>query len=205
MKPCIPQSWHPRRRDAFTLIELLVVIAIIALLGALVAGLATRSSEKKVKSLATVLLKQVELAIGSYQDKLGVLPPDNPGNPARPPLFYSLKGVLRDDMGNYETHENQPLRSGSELLAEFGPKVQGFINSGLSRADFTDFASNLKESHVDKDSNGFRFIVMPYKGPEGEFNPVRYDASSANRHNRNGYDLWVEVVIGNKTNIIGNW
>ena len=199
-----PLSTRPlTRRSGFTLIELMVVIAIIALLSALVAGLATRSSEKKVNARAQVLIKQVEMAIDDYKDQLGFLPPDNTNNVARPPLYYSLRGSRRSPDGTQFTMSDGQMLTAAALNTEFG--IGGLVNSVASGEPVKDFASNLKESHVEKDSNGFRFIVIPFKGPDGEFNPVRYDASSATRRNLTGYDLWVEVVVGGKTNIIGNW
>jgi hypothetical protein len=47
-------------------------------------------------------------------------------------------------------------------------------------------------------------LVVPYKGPNGDYNPWRYVSSNA-LHNPEGFDLWAEVVVGGKTIVIGNW
>jgi hypothetical protein len=61
----------------------------------------------------------------------------------------------------------------------------------------------LKEKNI-KEQNGVKYIVLPYKGPEGDFNPLRYNLSSPSK-NPGSFDLWIEVVVGGKTNTIGNW
>ena len=42
-------------------------------------------------------------------------------------------------------------------------------------------------------------------GKIGKINPWYYDASSTNRHNDGGVDIWAEIIIGRKTNILSNW
>jgi hypothetical protein len=37
-----------------------------------------------------------------------------------------------------------------------------------------------------------------------KINPWRYNASTPT-HNPDSYDLWAEILIAGKTNIIGNW
>src|SRR5436189_1020976 len=79
-----------RTRIGFTLIELLVVIAIIGILAGLIMYLLPGISEKKVRSRVQVELATVITQIESYKLKKGFYPPDNPGRPDRPPLYYEL-------------------------------------------------------------------------------------------------------------------
>lgn len=193
-----------QRRCGFTLIELLVVIAIIATLAALVASLAAGAGRKKVRARATALIEEVTTAIEGYKDKMGFLPPDNPQKPDRPPLYYLLKGTT-NLAGAFAPVEGQTLNS-DDIDKVFG--LKGFLNSVPVGQKPKDFYPGLKQSNVGTQKiNGkdVKFIVMPYKGPDGDFNPVRYDASSQSRHNPESYDLWVEVMIGRETVIIGNW
>ena len=49
-----------------------------------------------------------------------------------------------------------------------------------------------------------KVLGVSVKGPSGNFSPWYYNASKP-VHNPNAYDLWVEVLIGKETNVIGNW
>lgn len=193
---------HRRRgRDrGFTLIEILVVIAIIAVLAGLIVNLAPVVGEKKVRARAEALLAEIETAIEFYKNDVGYLPPDNMGmnKPNRPPLYYALTGMRPADDAAVEFLDREGNRfTSAQLTTEFG--VPGFVSA-------RDFYENLVPKHVqDEPNSGFKYLAIPATGPEGDFNPVNYDASSENRRNTDSYDLWVEVKIGGDTVTIGNW
>ncbi len=65
----------PRRRNGFTLIELLVVISIIAVLIALLLPAVQAAREAARRAQCANNLKQVALAMLSYQESRGSLPP----------------------------------------------------------------------------------------------------------------------------------
>ena len=200
----IPRSHEPRpgRAAGFTLIEILVVIAILAILAGLVVSLAPAAAEKKIRSRAQALISELDLAIGSYRADLGFLPPDNPGNPKRPPLYYELKGSVADPTSTRFTMADNHFVVTAQLQTAFG--IDGFANAAGSDAEVKDFYKSLTPKSYQEDS-GIRYLVIPVPGPDGDFNPVRYNASSTDRVNLDSYDLWVDVMIGGKAVKIGNW
>ena len=52
---------------------------------------------------------------------------------------------------------------------------------------------------------GARFLVVPVKGPDGDFSVINYDAASPSRHNKEGFDVWVDVLLDGKPVRVGNW
>lgn len=62
------------RRFGFTLVEVLTVIAIIALLAALILGLAGNAQKKAARSRAEAEISQLESFITDYQMKYGQVP-----------------------------------------------------------------------------------------------------------------------------------
>jgi prepilin-type N-terminal cleavage/methylation domain-containing protein len=66
-----------RRRGAFTLVELLVVIAIVGLLVALLLPAVQNARESARRSACACNVKQIGLAISSYQFSKTVFPPSN--------------------------------------------------------------------------------------------------------------------------------
>ena len=62
-------------RSGFTLVELLTVIAIIALLAALILGLAGNAQKSAARNKAEAEISQLESFITDYQMKYGQVPP----------------------------------------------------------------------------------------------------------------------------------
>jgi prepilin-type N-terminal cleavage/methylation domain-containing protein len=62
------------RRSGFTLVEVLTVIAIIALLAALILGLAGNAQKKAARSKAEAEIAQLENFVTDYQMKFGQVP-----------------------------------------------------------------------------------------------------------------------------------
>jgi prepilin-type N-terminal cleavage/methylation domain-containing protein len=188
---------------AFTLIELLVVISVLALLAALVINLAPAAAEKRIRNTAAGLLSELETAIEFYKSEKGYYPPDNPMDSGRSPLYYELKGAWRDPSDAYEPMAGgQPLTA-AQIAAAFG--TGGFLNSSPVGADVPpkDFYAGLKEKNVAEDG-GIKFLVVPVRGPGAGVNPVHYRKTNPT-HNVATYDLWIEAVVGDKTEMISNW
>ena len=219
-----------RSRSAFTLIELLIVISIIAILAAMIipAGMMVKRAGAIRKAKAEI--KLVALAIDSYKDKLGHYPPDNAvlTNPDRfvlNPLFYELQGTIRTGVGANEVFQTLDGRTNvyvRDVSVAFRGGVSGFVN--CTRGGGDDFAAahkfldKLKPGQygfVDTGaSTGVGLLTSSVQWPTSlgpvmagaapGLNPIRYNSSSP-ANNPKSYDLWVDIVIGSKTNRISNW
>ena len=198
---CLPRTSSSRpalpRARGFTLIELLVVIAIIGLLAALVVGGAGYAREASVRNRVKTELKQLETALEAYHKKFGFYPPDNPGKPERPPLYYELTG------------EGLPAALATPFLG-----VKGIVNSQVDEEGrrAPNFFSNLgveDKSFKDIDPNPATkvfVLTLAVDGPDADprLNAWRY-VSKNPTNNTESYDLWAEVMVGNKKIVIGNW
>ncbi len=203
------------RGGAFTLIELLVVIAVMTLVAGLVVGLARYASEQKKISRVTADLSKWSTMIDNYHDKLGFYPPNNPDNnygAAVTPLFYELAGSTNDGT-TYTTLTTRDSIDKPSLQAAFG--VKGLANSAIVSAsepgETTSFARNLRAGDlISVTLPGLNAPVklpfVPVMGtpPYGSTNTWHYN-SVRPQHNADTYDLWAEIMIAGKTNIIGNW
>jgi prepilin-type N-terminal cleavage/methylation domain-containing protein len=208
--------------SAFTLIELLVVISIITVLAALafpaIKGIKQGATRKKVM----VEMQRVETAIDSYKDKYNFYPPDNPGNPLINQLYFELLGTTNSAANQYRTLDGSATINAADFRAVFGPNVTGFVNqtrdtSGEGRVAVNFFSkAGLPPSQVGAymvGGSNIRLIVCSVPWPSNRpdlipghpgLNPWRYNSSSPT-NNPNSYDLWVDVIIGGKTNRISNW
>jgi prepilin-type N-terminal cleavage/methylation domain-containing protein len=212
------RSSRTRRRAAFTLIELLVVIAIIGIIAGLALGVGTAANKKKNRSRAKAELERLVTVIERYKADFGHYPPDNPNTNAPNQLFYELMGTVHNPgaspgTGNYSTKDGRETISEAGVAAFFN--VGGFINTGGSASQVKSYFPSLSESQYAEISSNPDVEVL--KGPvrgnsaneltdvEGRpVNPWRYNSSNPT-HNKNSFDLWIEVKIGNDIEIIGNW
>jgi prepilin-type N-terminal cleavage/methylation domain-containing protein len=222
----------PRTSPAFTLIELLAVIAVIALLAALTFPAVRAAKISVMRSRAKAELMQLESAIERFNQKLGYYPPDNPGpaasNPnhwALPPLYYELLGTTNSS-GVFHTLDDSAQTISAASLAPgpgpFGPNVTGFVNCtrpGRSgdESSATAFVNNLKPSQFLAITNGGSATPicsvlgttldgpLLYQNGNGiKLNPWRYNSSDPH-YNPKTFDLWIDVMAGDKTNRICNW
>lgn len=199
-----------RTKQGFTLIELLVVMAIIAALAALIVWGTSGAGAAKVRSRVRVELSQIENAINSFHKKHGFYPADNgkklPGNVVNSglnQLYYELTGTGFDKGANSFTDKLGGTLTSAEIQNIFG--ANGFANSDPDPQKVQNFLSNLRPSGSALLPNSTtRVLVVPYKGPDGDFNPWHYNSSDP-EHNSEGFDLWAEVMINGNKEIIGNW
>lgn len=225
------QSRNFRTTLAFTLIELLVVIAVIALLAAMLLPVGAALKKKAAIKRVQTEIQFVDAAILKYASDLGHNPPDNPDvlplNDTRRhainQLFYELSGVKQATVGADNYFQNEAGANGikvSDVSAFFGNvAIQGFVNVSSGAGDEARKSKNClvgikPTQYLEVQYNGRigTLLGVSAKGPlmlaDGtgkEINPIRYDASSTNRHNLKGVDLWVDILMDGKTNRLSNW
>ena len=94
-----------------------------------------------------------------------------------------------------------PLNTGT-IQANFN--ATGFLNASPDKSEIKNFYKTLKPGQYTTDpNNGVTRLVVPYKGPITP-NTWHYNSSKP-AHNPDSFDLWADVIIGSKTNTIGNW
>jgi prepilin-type N-terminal cleavage/methylation domain-containing protein len=195
-------------RRAFTLIELLSVIAIIGLLAGLILGVLPAVAQRGKRGGVKTQLAALQTAIDRYHSQKGYYPPDNPTSADLPPLFYELTGTLYNETAQeYQTsvHGNQTIPA-AQVASFFS--IKGFLNTGSTREEAVNFYESLRPSQFKTaGANNLRVLVVPFNGTNAakpDFNTWHY-VSSNPVHNPDSYDLWAEIVIKGKTNVIGNW
>jgi len=225
----IPGYHRHRRGTAFTLIELIVVIAIIGVLASLIIPIVSKITEKKQVALAQAELKEVQSSIDEYKTKLGFYPPDNTNNPVTNQLYFELMGTTNNQVGT--TPPNQwGTMDGSAMVNMTVPNIASFFNvSGFANTSThlhsddngtaaTTFLTGLRPNQVgaiDPANDPLvKILVCSIPWPSDKkptpiltnpiLNPWRYNSSHPT-NNVGTYDLWVDLVIGKKTNRICNW
>jgi len=207
--------FQTRHAGAFTLIELLVVIAVIGVLAALILPVGAALRNKATKSKAQAELQQTAFAIDAYKEKLGFYPPENPYITTNT-LYYELLGT--ELKGNtLVTLDGSSGITPAGVRTVFFPtspgSTSGFANS--TRPGSVDdapaakaFLSQLRPTQWGefvKNGIPFRLLTCSVRWkPDDSINPWHYRAASAT-NNPGGFDLWVNVLIGGKTNRISNW
>jgi prepilin-type N-terminal cleavage/methylation domain-containing protein len=223
----------PARR-AFTLIELLVVIAIIGVIASLTLGALGSVNKNKKISTARSELSQIETALENYKAKYGVYPPSNQSansfytlqgmdRSEFSQLYYELSGTTNTGSlfvtldGSASIPTSPALTPPGGVMDAYG--VGGLVNctkgSGEDVQAAIDFLPSLSTKQV---YNGYTnnhtsttILVTSVGGPDPTYqplgasglNPIRYVYPGTN--NPSSYDLWVQLVIGGKTNLVCNW
>jgi prepilin-type N-terminal cleavage/methylation domain-containing protein len=210
-----------QNRRAFTLVELLVVIAVIAVLAALLMPLGAAVKRTAFLNRTKAEMSQLETAIESYKAAYGFYPPDSTNmvnNIRINQLYYELVGTTNNGV-NYVTLDGSAQIAVGSVSTVFG--AGGFVNcnsankSGENSQAAKTFLANLKPLQVGTNAvNGVAVTMLlgSVGGPDKTYmplnipdlNPWRYNSSSPT-NNPGAYDLYIQLVINGKTNLVCNW
>ena len=212
-------------RPAFTLVELLTVIAVIAVIAALIFPVANTVKRQAFIHNAQAQMSQLETALENYKSAYGFYPPSCPNGPLTNQLYYELEGTMLTTNGGtvyYTTldHLAQISASPLTLSSVFGTGVGGFMNCNKPGGDESaqparNFLPDLNTNQISAvtiSGTLVNLLVTPLGGPAGAYaplgqapgvNPWRYTYPGTN--NPGSYDLWIQLVIGENTNLICNW
>jgi hypothetical protein len=178
-------------------------------------------AKKAVLQRAMSERDQLETAIEAYHAKYGFYPPSNVnGNPLMNQLYYELLGTILTNNASgpaFAMLDGSSTISTSTVANAFG--VTAFMNcskgGGEDSIPATTFLSGLKPGEIA--SNGAWNIIVTAANSDVTYqpmpgtnslagkpaNPWRYVCPGTN--NPTSYDLWVQVFVGNKMNLICNW
>jgi prepilin-type N-terminal cleavage/methylation domain-containing protein len=210
----------PSARHGFTLIELLVVITIIGVLAEFTLVVVGGVEKTKYISTARAEMGAIQTALESYKAAYGFYPPSNPtplpDHQLFNPLYFELEGVTNSNT-SYGTLDGSQMVSSNTLFNLCG--VSGVVNcthgSGEDIVRAKNFLTDLRANQVGGLKTGagpMVVLVTTVGGPDTScqplgvpiLNPWRYN--SANPTNNPGtYDLYVQLKIGGKTNLVCNW
>lgn len=211
-------NWKSEIRNsaAFTLMELLVVITIIGVLAAFLFSVASGVGKNKYVSMAKAEMGALGIAIESYHDANGFYPQGGPNSLVNP-LYFELLGTTKDAV-NYTTLDTSAQIKVTDVPIAF-PGVSGFVNctkgSGEDASPAKNYLPGLKPQQIGLVTNNgvaVTILIGAAGGPDQNdaypfgatgLNPWRY--KSPGTYNPNSYDLWMQLVIGGKTNLVCNW
>ena len=216
------------------LLTVLGIIGVIAGFVLMVAGPVKKkqyiyNTQTEMAQLETAI-ERYHAAYGFYPPD-GRLAPAIPGQPQVNQLYYELTGTtnLNSDSSTPPIYQslNDPSRPtltggvGGDVEKSFG--VDGFVNCSKpggseDSAAARNFLPDLKPNQVwypftnGTAKVGVVLLVTSVRGPDQIYKPLgvqdlnlwRYNSSSPT-NNPGSYDLWVQLGIGGKTNLICNW
>jgi prepilin-type N-terminal cleavage/methylation domain-containing protein len=213
---------HPsriRRSRAFTLVEMLVVMAVIATLAAILFPAFSAFKKSAAIKKARAEMVKVVMAIESYKAQLGHYPPDHVitggVDPLINSLYFELSGTTNTGV-DFETLDRAASIPVTDVKNTFGQA--GLVNCTRGGGDDNAqpahvFLKGLPPSQYGELSANVRLLTCSIKWPEANgaaitgvpgVNPWRY-VSTGPTNNPGHFDLWVDIVLGGKTNRISNW
>jgi len=222
---------NPLLLRAFTLIELLVVISIMGVLAGFTIPVLAKIKEAQYKKVARAELERLQTALENYKAQYGTYPPSNQNlnntytsqgmdRSQFSQLYYELSGVSHNvnvAPPTFTTLDGSSTITEANYFTAYhvGGVANSSKGSGEDSSNAKNFLSGLKANQIyDQVTNsGVRTveIITSVGGPDAAYkpllasglNPFRYVFPGVN--NPNSYDLWVQLVIKGRTNLICNW
>ena len=214
-----------RIASGFTIIELLAVIAVIGVLAEFTFSSLAVVKRRQHISHTQAELGQLTAAIDNYKTTYGFYPPDNTNGVANASgqllgnqLYYELVGTLLTN-GVFETLDGGAQIAANDVPTAFG--IGGFINcnkpgAGEDSQPAKNFIHELNPRQLGRSTNntvGITILVGSVGGPDqtyqplgvSDLNPWRYKSSGTLTNNPGSYELYIQLVIGGKTNLVCNW
>jgi prepilin-type N-terminal cleavage/methylation domain-containing protein len=216
----------------FTLIELLIVIATIGILAALLLPVMKSVTTRGILNRGIAERDLLETAIERYHSKYGFYPPSNASASSQNltaaltnQLYYELVGTTNIGTAtapDYLTLDNRITNASPLVQQSFG--VSGFMNcsrtaGGEDAVSAQSFLPAMKAGQLANVTvgNGLITILCTAAGGDNSYqpmpgattlaglpaNPWRYLYPGVN--NPSSYDLWVQIVVSGRTNLICNW
>jgi prepilin-type N-terminal cleavage/methylation domain-containing protein len=213
--------------NGFTIIELLAVIAVIGVLAEFTFSSLAVVKRRQHISHTQAELGQLTTAIDNYKTTYGFYPPDNANGVANASgqllgnqLYYELEGTLLDTTnGVFKTLDGSAQIAINDVSNAFG--ISGFINCNKPGASedsqpARNFIHELNPRQIGRSTNngvGITILVGSVGGPDqtyqplgvSDLNPWRYKSSGTLTNNPGSYELYMQLVIGGKTNLVCNW
>src|SRR5688500_708450 len=216
------------------LLVVIAIIGILAALVIPLAGIATVKMRiarvtAELNNYANAI-ENYKLETGEYPQDNGLLWNMNTSdtnayksNAAHNVLFYELTGAIFTNItggqAGFKSLQNSDEVGQNDLTVVFnanGICISDWVKNDIDYKGFSLKDSQYARLHKQPSyaSKDLRIISVPVPGPytlaggnDGKklINQWFYDASSTNRHNKTGFDLWAEINIGGKTEVIGNW
>jgi type II secretory pathway pseudopilin PulG len=197
---------------------MLVVISVIAILAGLLFPAFSAVKKQMTIKKAKAELQQVAFLIDSYKSKKGFYPPDHVitggVDPVVNSLYFELSGVTNTAFG-FQTFDQAAIVTAANCQTYFGQG--GILNCSKIGEDggqpATEFLKQLKPNQYFEIAPSVRVLTCSVVWPVDKgrvitgvdlANPWRYVSTGAT-NNHDSYDLWVDIVVGNKTNRISNW
>jgi prepilin-type N-terminal cleavage/methylation domain-containing protein len=214
---CMNKTKPTRSRSgAFSLMELLLVITVIGILAGFTLAVMPGIKRQQNLKVARGEMEVLQLALDNYKAKYGTYPPANANSSMLNQLYYELSGTTFNN-NTFTTLDGVSQIPAANVNTAYG--VGGFVNctkgAGEDAIVARNFLPNLKQRQFNTyvTNNGVRttILITSVGGPDDKYqplnasdlNPFRYAYPGTN--NPNSYDLWVQLVMGGKTNLICNW
>jgi prepilin-type N-terminal cleavage/methylation domain-containing protein len=206
-------------RPAFTLVELLTVIAVIGIIAALIFPAARAAQRLAIVHSAQAQMAQLQAALDRYKSVYGFYPPGS-ARALTNQLYFELEGTfLTNNNTAYMTLDRLATIPTNAVSSVFGAGVGGFMNCNkLGAPEDAPHAENfLTELNTNQFSvvtvagTAVSLLVTPVGGPDSSYtplglldvNPWRYVYPGTN--NPGSYDLWIQLSIAGKSNLVCNW